>query len=217
MNPIGFVAGTKVLTPEGLVPIEEITAGVEVTAAAPDEGGTRSVRVRSVAIEDEVPLVHVLYEAGRFHFLAGGWSQMFYAVGAESWVWDVETPGWVEAAEAPVDIFLRCSTDEPARLLQVAPVVRSSVPTRGFLQSPAMDQATGAWLDLSGPAPATIPYPGYLVNPRTPGLVVNDVDLDTFPVEQRSFRSTTYALSLSERLGYFVGDVPVLVMTRTGG
>lgn len=216
MRSIGFVAGTPVLTPGGLVPIESVGSGTEVVAATPDGQGTVTCRVLDAVVDHQVPLVHLLYETERMDFLVCGWRQLIYAQSAESWVWGVETPGWVEAAEAPIDIFLHCATPDRARLLQAAMVVRSSVPTRGFLQPSGMDQATGAWLDLSGDLPKTIPHPGFLANPRAQGLVLNDLDVDLLPVEQRSFRSNTYSLVLPGPLGYFVGATPVLTAAHGG-
>jgi hypothetical protein len=181
-----------------------------VLAASPDGQGIVSCRVLDTVVDRQTALAHLLYETTRMDFVVCGWHQLIYAQSAESWVWGVETPGWVEAAEASADLFLQCSTADQARLLQVTLVVRSSLPTRGFLQSSAMDQTTGAWLDLSGDSPRTVPHPGFLANPRAGDLVLNDLDVDLLPIDQRSFRSTTYSLVLPAPLGYFVGATPVL-------
>lgn len=219
MTSIGFVNGTKVLTPSGPVPIEQVVVESLVLGASNDQDEVVPRRVVAVKRGRAEGVVHTLYGTDSIiEYVIAGWDQKVFAVGAEPWAYGHETPGWVTLGEQPSDVFLRSdSGGGPVRVEQVAFVHRTVSATRGFIAPVSMDQAVGAWLDLSGSEPEAIPHPGRVTSPVIPGLVVNDLDVFDLPTEQRALSCETLSLVLEGDHGYFVGRRKLFVLAQGAG
>lgn len=219
MTSIGFAPGTRVLTAEGSVPIEQVAVGSLVLSAGTHDD--ESVPRRVVAVKRGLAqgVVHTLWGTdAAVEFVVAGWDQQVFAVQAEPWVYGHDTPGWIALGERPADLFLRSSTrHERIRLEQVAFVHRTATATRGFIAPNRMDQALGAWLDFSGPAPQAIPHTGNVTWERAPGLVVNDLDIDSLPEDRCSYACETFGLRLEGEHGFFVGARKLFVLVKGAG